>query len=80
MLRASKKIVVSPSPQIISRPAFSNVLYFKKDCSPYLNEGKHVCYAKITVPKNFYMGDEIAYFNVSINNSKVSKICNISVH
>ena len=69
MLRVSQKILIAPSACIISEPTFSNMISFKKDCSSSLRKHKKICHATVTVPKNFYIGDEIAYFNLSIDNS-----------
>ena len=48
---------------------FNKRLIFKKNCSSKFGNQNKMCNAKITVPKNFYMGDETAYFNLSIDNS-----------
>ena len=76
MLRARERILVSPQRPLIVSPAFNNELTFYKQCG--LHEPK-ICRAKVKIPKSFYRGDEIAYFQLTVDNSEVGARCNLVI-
>ena len=76
MLRARERILVSPQRPLIVSPTFNNELTFYKQCG--LNEPK-ICRGKVKIPKSFYRGGEIAYFQLTLDNSEVGARCNLVV-
>ena len=69
-------IYVCPQHNKVEKPFFNNELRFEKTVGW---KGKEVCYATITVPKSFYNALEIVYLTLYIDNSRVSKDCNIII-
>ena len=76
MLRARERILVSPERPLVTTPTFNNTLRFEKQCG--LNNTK-VCRAQINIPKSFYRANEVAYFDMTIDNSQVGAICSLNV-